>query len=71
MIDKLKRNWLIFVWVFVVVCLSSYMDYLNFKVLHNSGFWSLTDSFWDAWHMSKNLCLVIIFWLFAKDRNFE
>ena len=71
MIDRLKRNWTILIWVLIVVILTSLMDYWNFKVPHQSGFWSLTHDFWDAWHLSKNLCLMIVFWLFAKDRNFE
>ena len=46
---------------FVVICvLKAVMDYLNFQVPHNTGFFSITSGWWDAWHISGWLILFII-----------
>ena len=45
----------------ILVILKAVMDYLNFQVEHNTGFYSLTDGWWDLWH----LCGWLIFFLIA------
>jgi len=48
----------------IIVVLLAVMDGLNFTMLHNTGFFSLTygegSTWFDAWHMSKFLILLII-----------
>jgi hypothetical protein len=44
----------------VLVILKAVRDYLNFQVEYNTGFFSLTDGFWDAWHLCGWLMFLII-----------
>lgn len=59
MIELFKQYWWIFLWFAIGAALNGLMDYFNFKVLHDSGFWSLHTfgARLDAWHLSKVLML--------------
>jgi hypothetical protein len=41
----------------VIVSLLAIMDVLNFQMPYNSGFFSLTDGWFDMWHLSKIVIL--------------
>ena len=45
----------------LIVVLMAIMDGLNFVLLHNQGFFSLTyNGGFDAWHLCKIIILIII-----------
>ena len=44
-----------------IVSLKAIADYFDFKVPHNTGFFSLTNSFNDIWHLTENLLLLSVF----------
>jgi len=47
--------------IFGVICLlKAIMDGLNFVIPHNTGFFSLTKKWWDAWHVSWWIILLLI-----------
>ena len=46
----------------------SFMDVINFRFLHDAGFFSITNSGFDIWHLIKLILYVVIVWyLFNKD----
>jgi len=46
---------------FLAICiLKAVMDGLNFTIPYNSGFFSITKDWWDAWHLSWVAILIII-----------
>ena len=44
----------------LIVILLAIMDGLNFIIPHDAGFYSLTSGYFDAWHLSKFIILLII-----------
>ena len=44
----------------IIVILLAIMDGLNFAMPHNTGFYSLTSGYFDAWHLAKFIILLII-----------
>ena len=54
----------------LIVILLAIMDGLNFTMLHNNGFFSLTSGYFDAWHLSKFFILLIIGiqFIWSKDK---
>ena len=44
---------------FIVIMLAL-MDVLNFQIPHNTGFFSLTDGYFDMWHLLKFCILLLI-----------
>ena len=44
----------------LIVILLAIMDGLNFIMPHDAGFYSLTSGYFDAWHLSKFIILLII-----------
>lgn len=55
-----KRYWWQMMWFSIGVIFTALMDYFDFQVPHDSGFWSLTTTppwYDDAWHWSKVLML--------------
>ena len=47
--------------VFGIICLlKAIMDGLNFTIPRDSGFFSLTKGWWDAWHVSWWIILLLI-----------
>ena len=44
----------------LIVALLAIMDGLNFIMPHDAGFYSLTSGYFDAWHLSKFIILLII-----------
>lgn len=57
MISILKRYWPQFLFFSLAVACEGAMDYFNFQVPHDSGFWSLHTEGCrvDAWHSLKIL----------------
>ena len=53
----------------IIVSLKAIMDGLNFVIPHNTGFFSLTSGWFDAWHISWWLCLLIIAIHFVWDKQ--
>lgn len=53
----------------LIVVLMAIMDGLNFVLPHNQGFFSLTYSGFDAWHLCKILILTIIAIHFIWDKD--
>ena len=53
----LKKYWWQILFFSLAVCCDAGMDYFNFQVPYDSGFWSLHTSGWriDAWHGLKVL----------------
>ena len=54
---NLLNKWFSFT---LIVILMATMDGLNFVLPHNQGFFSLTYSGFDAWHLCKIIILIII-----------
>lgn len=52
-----------------IVVLKAVMDYLNFQVEGNTGFFSLTDGWIDAWHISGWFMFLIIGIHFVWDKS--
>jgi hypothetical protein len=56
--------------VFGLICLfKAIMDGLNFTIPKNSGFFSITEGWWDAWHLSWWLILLLISLMFVWDTS--
>ena len=51
----------------IIVCLMAIMDVLNFQMPYDSGFFSLTSGYFDMWHLSKWVILLIIAIKFTWD----
>ena len=55
--NLLNNTWISF---FLICVLKAVADILNFQVEHNTGFFSLTDGWLDAWHLCFWFILLII-----------
>ncbi len=55
----------------IIVLLMAIMDGFNFVLPNNAGFFSLTPGYFDAWHMSKLLILIIIGVQFIWDSKIK
>ncbi|GAG00456.1 unnamed protein product [marine sediment metagenome] len=54
----------------IIVLLLAVMDGLNFVMPHDTGFYSLTSGYFDAFHLSKFIILLIIGiqFIWSKDK---
>jgi len=65
---NLKKYWLTLLFFALAVACDAGMDYFNFQVEYNSGWWSLTDGTNDVWHWLKKLkWLFIVLAILRKE----
>ena len=65
---RLKKHWWPLLFFALAVACDATMDYFNFQVVYNSGWWSITDGWNDVWHWLKKLkWLFIVFAIVGKD----
>ena len=56
----------------LIVVIMSFMDVIDFRRPRDSGFWSITDDGWDAWHVLKFILYVlIVFYLIDFDKHLK
>lgn len=77
MIKKVWKDNRVYFLLFAVMIISlTIMDVVNFRMLPDSGFWSMKPNQFDAWHLFKLVAItsVIVGFIIAtweKDRSFR